>query len=314
MKTIYLSLIALLTFILFSCQNTADLNPSTADDDIVLKSAEIAENDILTDAVAEELNYEAELFSEAEHLLRRLAKFRGHHNILRDRSYHKYEEGYAPEVSIDTAETGYPIVITIDYGDSTIFKNGRIVSGIVEIEISAERGTDGATRTITYNNCTVDSVGIDGMSVETFNGDNETTRMFTTSSEITFVLGDTLEIVRTGNHVRNWLAGVETEDHADDEIEKTGQTTVVTSTGNAWERNIVEPLLRLGDCRHYVQGTVELVQNDIVLATLDFGDGACDELAYLTVDGETIEVELQGQKPDAKTGDRGKKKNHKGRH
>lgn len=318
MKTQILILITLISFTMFSCQNFSGLenSSSTSSDDVVVKSAEIASSDILTESIADELGYEAEFLASSEHLLRELAKFHKGKHLLEGHRGSRYMDGYSPEITIDTAETGYPVVITIDYGDSTILKNGRTITGLVTIDISADRHTDGATRTITYTNCVIDSVTVDGVDTEVFNGDSTTTRTITSSSEITFVLADGTVIDRTGNYVRNWVAGLDTPlEHDDDVIETTGSSQASTSTGNVWAREITEPLVRMGDCRHHVSGIVQFSQNGSVLATLNYGDGECDNLAVLTVDGEDVEIELGGCKPEPQMeGHRDKNKGGKGKH
>ena len=309
MKTQILILVALFSLTLFSCQNFSGLNNSTvsSSEDAVLKSTEIAANDILIESISDELSYEAEFLASSERYLKELAHVRGGKHLMDGHKGSPYVDGYSPEITIDTADTGYPVVITIDYGDSTVLKNGRVITGLVTIEISAARDTDGATRTITYTNCVIDSVSVDGVSNEVFNGDNETTRTITSGSNITFVLVDGTVIDRVGNHVRNWMAGLDTPlEHDDDVIETTGSTEATTSTGNVWVREIIEPLVRMGDCRHHVQGIVQFSQNGEVLATLNYGDGECDNLAILTTNGEDIEIELGGCKPEPKLDDHGR--------
>jgi hypothetical protein len=301
MKTNTLSILILVALTLFSCEKVITPELSDADtNELVLKSAEIAENDILIESVSEEFIYEAEFFAESEGLLKQLARVKGGKNLMEGHQGNRYHNGSGPVVSIDTAETGYPVVITIDYGDGVEFRNGRVVTGLVTIELSAQRGTDGATRTITYSDCTIDSVGINGIVVETFTGDQLTSRTVNSISAVTFVMADGTIIEREGTHTRNWMAGLDTpEERDDDVIEITGSVTAQTSTGNTWARTIVEPLIRTGNCRHHVQGVVEFSQNGILLASLNFGDGTCDNLAIMTVDGETIEIELQDRKPKA---------------
>jgi hypothetical protein len=301
MKTLVLSLIVLLTLALTSCQDSNSFGTISSGDDSILKSATIAVDDMMAESVAEEVNFEADFFADSEKLLKQLARFKGTKNLLGGKKGMRYMAGQAPNVSIDTAETGYPVIITLDYGEGTELKNGRVISGIVTIEISAEKGTDGAMRSIAYSNCVIDSVGVNGTCIETFNGDNEQTRTVTSNSEITFVLANGTVIDRTGNHVCNWLEGIDTQmEHNDDVIEITGALDAVTPEGNTWTRNIIEPLIRKGDCRHHVQGVVQFSQNDEVISSLDFGDGECDEIALLTVDGETVEIELGGRKPEAR--------------
>lgn len=300
MKTRIFGILALMSVLFFACNNS-EFSETSGNDDLILKSAAIAENDIMVESVMEESNYEVSIFAESERLLRQLANFRGSINLINGKGLMRYKHGDCPNVSIDTTETEYPIVITVDYGEGIELKNGRVISGLVTIELSAPRGTDGATRTITYTNCVIDSVQIDGVATVTFNGDNLATRIVSTSSNITLVLADGTVLERTGTHVREWIEGLDTPmEHSDDRISITGTITVESSNGNIWTRTIVEPLIKVSDCRHPVQGVVQFTQNEIIFATLDYGDGECDNLAILTVDGEEVEIELQGRKPEAK--------------
>lgn len=302
MKTSILSFIVILIVAFTSCQNFEGSNPISSEDDLILKSAEIAINDLQTENVLDVANSEADFFAESEKALRDLSHLKGTKGILFGRGDGRYLRDECPNVSIDTSETRYPIVITLDYGDGTELSNGKVISGIIVIEVSAPKGTDGATRTMSYNNCVINGVSVDGSCGLTFNGDNETTRIVSTSSNVTFVMTDGLVIDRVGNHVREWLAGIDTPtDHSDDELEKTGSINLSSSEGDVWDRTIVSPLLRLGDCDYYVQGVVQITRNETV-SVIDFGDGECDNLATLNVGGETIEIELGSGRPKANFG------------
>jgi hypothetical protein len=50
------------------------------------------------------------------------------------------------------------------------------------------------------------------------------------------------------------------------------------------------------DCRYIVQGVVEITLNGELVSSLDYGDGECDDVAILTQDGETAEVDLSIRK------------------
>jgi hypothetical protein len=299
MKTKFLVLIAALALVFVACNDSA-LSPSESDE-LILKSAEIAENDMMAESVMEEANYEVSFFAESESLLRQLAIFKGSKNLIHGNLGMRYKGENNPNVSIERGENEYPITITIDYGDSTTLRNGRVLSGLVTIEVSAPRGTDGATRTITYTNCVIDSVQINGVASETFNGDNESTRVVSTTSNVTLVLADGTVLERNGTHVREWLSGLDTPmDHSDDRISITGTVTIESSTGTVWTKTIIEPLIKVSNCRHLVQGIVQFTQNGTLIASLNYGNGECDNLAILTVDGQDVEIELQGRKPKAK--------------
>jgi hypothetical protein len=235
MKAI-LKTIVLAVIVLSSCQKQDDPGLVTTDSAATLKSAEVAVNDVLTESVFEELNHDADFYASSEHLLRKLAYLNSGRKLLAGQTCGRYADGNFPDVSIDTSdtETGYPLTITIDYGDSTIFYNRLVVSGTVTIEITAPRKIDGATRTITFD-CMVNSVSIDGSCIEIFEGDNELSRQITRTMDLNFAVGDTLSLHRTGVHVRNWISGLDTPfELSDDTIQITGNTEVTCSSGDTW--------------------------------------------------------------------------------
>jgi hypothetical protein len=69
-----------------------------------------------------------------------------------------------------------------------------------------------------------------------------------------------------------------------------------------FEKVVIKPLVKLEDCKYVVEGTIEFYKGGNLLATIDFGEGACDNIATKTVDGETTEFNLDktGGKPDYK--------------
>jgi hypothetical protein len=313
MKTRNLILVTFLTTVFFSCQKD---DTTTTSDESVMKSGAIVAGDITVESVLSEANYEAELFSQSERWLRELSIFKhGKKNLFEGKHCDRYADGTFPVVSIDTAEAGYPITIMIDYGTGTVLHHGKTISGTVSIEITASRNTDGAKRIITYNGCKIDSVTIKGTEVELFNGDNSTTRKNTVTTDVSFELDNGTKFARKGTAVHEWLEGLATQqEHADDKIQKTGSVSVSSSDGNEWVKTIKEPLIRLGDCRNYVQGTVEYLLNSNVVAVLDYGTGACDTIAVLTIGDKQIEISLADThaKPENGMPGDGKSKGRKG--
>ena len=311
MRTKILSLSVILAMGLFSCETSDDVSVLSSGDESVLKSTEIATSDILVESVCEEADYEAEFFTYSEKILREISHLTGRHNgLINAKKLRHYNLGNCPDVAIDTAETGYPITITLDYGDSTELKNGKVLSGIIIIEITGDKNTDGAKRTVTYNDFTVDSVGVAGTMTHLFTGDNDATRIVTISGTLVFTLPDGTTITRTSEKVREWLAGIDTPlEHDDDEIQVTGKVETTTSAGESFSKVITVPLLKNDSCKDYVQGVVQYIQNGTMLAELNYGDGECDGVATLTTsDGETVEIDLNGDKPTANNSNNGHKR------
>ena len=78
---------------------------------------------------------------------------------------------------------------------------------------------------------------------------------------------------------------------------------------------ILEPLVKSDSCSEIVMGIVEVYKDSVLMATIDFGDGTCDNVATVTKDGgEVIEVDLamlHGKKGPKRPGPRKDSKGHK---
>lgn len=295
MKTKILALLVISSFAFFSCQKNDE--SASADSASLLKSATIAATDVAVQSASVEATLEADFYAGYERILRELSHVKGKKgDLLHGHDVLHYVQGETPVVTIDTAAAGYPITITIDYGDGIETKHGKVISGTVKIVMNGDKNTDGSTREITFTNCAIDTIGVNGTSIEKFIGDNTTTRKITNSSDVTFTITDGATLVRKGTETSEWLAGVATpEDRDDDKIVITGSITVENTTDKiTYSKTITDGLIKLGDCRNIVDGTVEYSQGAVVIATLDYGDGTCDNVASLTTGGTTTEVTLKG--------------------
>ncbi len=280
--------ILLATVALFSCQNEKIDNPTTDEEILSEKSAQITLGEVQMENALTETEYEIDFYANACNSI--FAQFRMGHmwqwtNKLR------YGANQCPNVTFGSEDDTYPKTITLDYGESTTLRNGKELSGIIVIEITAPRNSAEYQRNITFDNFGVDTLLINGSAVVTIDREDEMFRTFTTDVEIMFDNGTT--ITRTSERTWQWIAGMDSElDQTDDVIEITGSATAVTPTGDTYTKEITEPLIRTRDCRYIVQGVVEITLNDELISSLDYGDGTCDNIAILTKDGETAEVDL----------------------
>jgi hypothetical protein len=279
-----------LAIVLVSCNKTDSLLEGLSE-----KSATIVQNDIIVENAEAEVCYEADYYANIEKSLS-LQAGKGQRwnwmNILR------YKINQCPNVTIDSAKNGYPKTITLNYGNGVELKNGRVLSGVITINITAPRLTDGAKRTFTFNNYSVDDVAVSGTLVTQFNGDNQTTRIHTQTGDLEFTLPDGKTINRDVNRVVEWLEGLDTpEDMTDDKVQITAAVDVAVSDGGTYHKETAEPLIKLGDCRWFVQGVVDIEINGETTISIDYGDGECDNLAIVTKDGVTNEVDLSDRHP-----------------
>jgi hypothetical protein len=75
--------------------------------------------------------------------------------------------------------------------------------------------------------------------------------------------------------------------------------TTVTGTANGTNRDgkdftvAINGITKPANCRHITQGTVDVTPKDLSTRTVDFGNGACDDDATFTVNGQTIAFKLK---------------------
>jgi hypothetical protein len=277
-----------LSVVLFSCNN--DKIDVAEDSTLSEKSAEITLSEITLEAATTASEYEVEFYANAEDLLSswwRMGKRWEWTNKMH------YMSRQCPNVTVEEGENdGYPKIITLDYGDSTVLKNEKVLSGIIIIEISAPRSSDSYSRMVTYSDFGIDTITIAGTSLITVDRENAAFRNY--KSDLTITLDNGNVISRSSERIWTWIVGLETtEDQTDDVINIDGVVTASNSNGDMYKKEIVDPLVRLGDCRYIVSGVVEFTLNNQLISTFDYGDGTCDAVATMTTLGsDPVEVDL----------------------
>jgi len=98
---------------------------------------------------------------------------------------------------------------------------------------------------------------------------------------------------RTGQRVRNFTAGWQTLDLSDNEFDITGTWVTTFPSGTVQTAAIIFPLIVHWDCAHIMSGTIDFSRNNSsATAVLDYGDGACDDQAILTINGTPYPIDL----------------------
>lgn len=193
----------------------------------------------------------------------------------------RYLKGICPDLTITTTNGGFPKTMTVDYGTGIELTNGHILKGKIIVVLSAAPFVSGSTRTITFDNFCADSVCISGTGVKTRTNDKQ--RKFSETSTLTVTKANGTIVNRTEEHQRTWIAGSETEfNPADDVIEVTGKVVVSDSKGNEYSKTITTPLVKTGQCKFITKGVIEYKSSAGKFATIDFGNGDCDNKATRT--------------------------------
>lgn len=189
-------------------------------------------------------------------------------------------------------ETATGKIVTLDFGDGCEGKRGREFAGKIIIEYVK---TDSSfSKTVTFENFSVEGNSVEGgKSIvkvkENSNGNPEAT--FTIDIKITLESG--VEITKKGTKVKEKIEGADTDNRGDDVYSISGSWESINKNGVVKTATITTNLRREWACKYIVSGVIEL-SRDGATATLDFGDGSCDNIATLTnANGDTKEITLK---------------------
>lgn len=288
------SLISLMVFT--ACQK--DETTQVLNEGSIASVADLIEKDATLDDVFEATDYEIDYFTGSSLSIGDLSTTNlGLKSGGLFRYGYRYRENFCPLVTIEreNTTTGFPITVTLDYGDSTVLQNERVISGSIVITIFDPRGADGRKREVEFVDYMVDSIAVSGGSVVMYTGPtDEENGKFTVTRDVTCTFPDGSSVTRSAEKVREWVSGFYTRwNHSDDIIHISGFTSSEDSDGNSYSKVITENLVKTGECREIVKGVVEITKNGEVIAVIDYGDGECDGVGTVTKGDEVKEITLR---------------------
>ena len=188
----------------------------------------------------------------------------------------------------------YPKEIIINYGDSCVGHHGDTLSGIITITMTDTIINAGAKYSIIYNGVYYGDKSIElKESIENLGQDADSNWTIVHLSEQTISYPDGTTSYHYNNDTTIWINGFTTSERDDDIYYKTGNGKTVSTDGNEYSKWILTPLLYDKSCRYIKEGVIKMINvNDTII--IDFGDGSCDDLATMTKNGETTEINLHG--------------------
>ena len=185
----------------------------------------------------------------------------------------------------------YPQTITIDFGDGCSGDRGREKAGQIIVSITAPMEQEGAVRTVSFNNFTVNGRPVSGTRTTTNIGTNESGYM-TFAKEVNMTIETRRgTVTRTFSGEKQWIAGYDTETCDDNVFLKTGSGSGTCHNGNTRSMTITTPLLVDRSCGYITEGVIEMSSAD-KSGSIDFGDGTWDDVAAITSNGESREIDL----------------------
>ena len=175
----------------------------------------------------------------------------------------------------------FPKTVTIDFGAGCLGKDGRTRKGKIITIFSGPLRIPGSKATTTFDGYYVNDVHVEGTHVIENNSTADIRRFTRIITEGKLSKANGNYILWNANHTNTQTTGLGTPLlHWDDEFDITGGANGQNSrngTINTWTRAITTALHKKANCKWFDAGVVALTLNGLS-ATLDFGNGTCDNL------------------------------------
>ena len=195
-----------------------------------------------------------------------------------------------------TPTAGQLVTKTIDFGTTgCALGNGNTVKGKIIITFNYNLPVNNWT--VTFDNFYHNNIKVNGTKTytRTMVGTPAHPKV-TVDINITITLYDGRVLTRTGQRVREFITGYGTSSITDDVHQVTGSWTTTFPNTTTQTATITSPILLKMSC---FSPTTSILSQGIITyvrgrhnASLDFGDGTCDNIAIFTKDGISVQINI----------------------
>ncbi len=197
-----------------------------------------------------------------------------------------------PTVTVGDTTMGFPRSMTIDYGtvgiqdsiDHKVRKGQMIVRFDNRWHIT---GTIAVVKLVDYfvaNTLGGNWVQYAADSIIIIHGANS----FTNNIVGGKCVSPTWNLEWSSDRTVTQTEGIATLDAIDDVFSTTGTTTGKDRNGKSYKVNITSPIIKRANCSWMEAGRLEITPDGMPARTIDYGSGACDSKASITIDGNTF--------------------------
>lgn len=208
-------------------------------------------------------------------------------------------------VTLSPDSSGQGGTIVVDFGASScLCDDGRYRKGAINVDFTATYRDSGAVISASFTNY---FVGIDSSNMFQVTGNKTVTNKgHNSAGNLWFTIDVNGQLQNrngaimswTSQRQREWLEGESTsglnlQAWIDDVYAITGTASGTTFEGKSYTANIINPLIVDLGCRWIKAGIFELTPAGLATRTLNYGSGACDQFATVTVNGATFDIRLR---------------------
>jgi hypothetical protein len=202
--------------------------------------------------------------------------------------------------NIDTSTL--PYVYTIDFGTGCTSSNGKTRSGKIVVTFDNKKMmTIGAAANINFQNYKVDNFEIVGdffIQNKAYNDNNNLVfgLQFDIEGRLESSLSNVLTMKSVSTIEYEWVEGIGTPTIEDDKFAANGHFIGKDENGVNYAAHINKPIVksRSTTCSpFFISGKIEYTQNNQPDVFIDYGGLTCDDIATVTINGQTQTIVLK---------------------
>lgn len=190
----------------------------------------------------------------------------------------------------------FPKIVTIDFGTTNCTgPDGKNRRGIITAVFSGRYRDSLTVITITPSNYYVNDNLVQGTKTITNNGHINGVMTFSIDVQNgSITRPDGKRITWNSQRTRRWIIGESTIGVVSDDVyEISGSGNGTGIKGNSFYMLITTPLVVQMSCNYITKGVIKLTPANLSDRIIDFGSGACDDQATITINGNTYNFTLQ---------------------
>jgi len=200
-----------------------------------------------------------------------------------------------------TNTSPFPITVILDFGNGCVGRDGHLRSGKIITTYTNRLVVPGAKATTRFENFYFDSIHVEGV--------HEISNVSSQDQMAFKIVVEGAKLTKPNGNYSQWnsrktITRIEGNGTPfwplDDVFKVEGLANGKVKRGDiivAWNSEITEPLIKKFTCPWIIKGIIRVARlnlstNSPWVATLNYGNGLCDNKAILTVNGVSYEITL----------------------
>ena len=184
------------------------------------------------------------------------------------------------------------LTATIDFGsENCMCKDGKNRRGKIQVKITGNKNIVGSSLVYTAVDYFVNDHGVSGTKTLTV-VDDHSFRIVVVNGKVTKANGGIISW--NTDRTRTMTAGFGTKENPlDDVFEISGTTSGINAAGNPYKFTTLTPIVKARACQWITAGKLKIERAGKLDATIDYGNGTCDDQATVTVGSTTKPITLK---------------------